>query len=351
MLKEDLIQLESGNIVSMWDGAKKCLNSNDLKIELDTPISSDDLFLYTTLMAPTIPNPFELKRRRNLVEMWAKSAPHLVLPRKTIVFSSKRQWGAIKLHDWILKNTDYDKTRLLDTKSFEDFSQFNAEDFPQALFTTEYRVNYSRFCIELAKVTQQNSIQFDVKQQQTTNATNYYVVKDFTPNNRNDIRLLTDESDIILINKEDRLYVFPVKIENDKVLLSEIQKLIPSVKELFPIEKPHFAQYSFESIYSLHAQKESTKQNNIPIEGAPSGIEMYDYRALQDLCDEKFDIAKQTGIEFPDFSKLFFRYGLQIDEMTDMAYEMLSSTRDAKIIWQTCENEFQNKYESKIISR
>lgn len=349
MMENTCFEIDSGDMSSLLHGVLKMQNGAS-NVKLSQRIINSDRFIYTTLMSPSILNPFDLKKRKKWVELLAQMAPHLVLPRKTVIFSSKRQWGAVKLNDWILKNTDYDKTRLLKTESYEDFSQFATNKFTEALLTTEYQINYSRFCIELSKKIKEKADKFEVSDAEESIKPNSYVVKDFVPNNLNDIRLITNSAEIILINKDGKLFVYPVKVENEEVLLMNIQQLIPSVQKLEPNEDCFFADRSFEGFLTGVNSKSVSFDKAIKLNGAPENIAMGDYRALQDLCDEKYDIAKQTGIDFRSFSVLFFRYGEQVDELTDMAYEMLSVTRDAESIWKKCEEEFVRKYEGEIIS-
>ena len=67
-----------------------------------------------------------------------------------------------------------------------------------------------------------------------------------------------------------------------------------------------------------------------------------------ELSLEKFDIAKQTGITYPEFKILFHRYGTGIDEMIDEAYEKMNEISDSKKIWDQVEIGFQQKNEWKV---
>ena len=67
-----------------------------------------------------------------------------------------------------------------------------------------------------------------------------------------------------------------------------------------------------------------------------------------ETCLEKFDLAKQTGISYSEFKKLFYRYGTGIDEMIEYAYDTMNEIRDAEKIWDYVERLFQEKYEWKI---
>lgn len=64
------------------------------------------------------------------------------------------------------------------------------------------------------------------------------------------------------------------------------------------------------------------------------------FRFLQNQCDAKFDLAKQTGIGYPAFSYYFYRYRNQIDSMTELAYDMMNEDRNSDNIWAKVESEF-----------
>lgn len=68
-------------------------------------------------------------------------------------------------------------------------------------------------------------------------------------------------------------------------------------------------------------------------------ISFEQFRAMQNACDEKFDLAKQANIDYQKFVYLFYRYTGGIDEMIEKAYQMLAFERNGGIIWNKIENE------------
>jgi hypothetical protein len=76
------------------------------------------------------------------------------------------------------------------------------------------------------------------------------------------------------------------------------------------------------------------------------------FRQVQSVCDEKFDLAKQTGIEYDRFCYYFFRYSDMIDEFTEQAYQQLEYDRTGQIeIWDKIEKHFQQQIEEMILSQ
>lgn len=74
------------------------------------------------------------------------------------------------------------------------------------------------------------------------------------------------------------------------------------------------------------------------------------FRHNQTLCDEKFDLAKQTGIEYNQFCYYFFRYNHAIDDFIELAYDEMQSVRNTpEKVWENIELRFQQKMEEEIV--
>jgi len=86
------------------------------------------------------------------------------------------------------------------------------------------------------------------------------------------------------------------------------------------------------------------KTKHIPLSGGnfPFPPELY---FLIDYADQKFDEAKQTGISVEDFITLFYRYGMNIDYLTEKAFEFYSNNKDTKQAWLKAELWYAVNYE------
>lgn len=92
--------------------------------------------------------------------------------------------------------------------------------------------------------------------------------------------------------------------------------------------------------YIQHKQKELAKLLGIPInvdaifgDIKDDGMTHSNFRIIQNECDEKFDLAKQTGIEYSLFHHLFYRYRNHIDQFIEDAYEIMNIERNPTLIW------------------
>lgn len=75
---------------------------------------------------------------------------------------------------------------------------------------------------------------------------------------------------------------------------------------------------------------------------APEMHELIEYN------DYKYDEAKQTGIQPTEFKLLFYRYGTNIDIITEKAYELYSKMRDVAKLWLKAEVWYSVNYEMTI---
>jgi len=66
---------------------------------------------------------------------------------------------------------------------------------------------------------------------------------------------------------------------------------------------------------------------------------------LIEYCDCRYNEAKQTNISNIDFKILFYRYGSDIEILTEKAYELKSKYPDGKELWNEVENWYLENYE------
>ena len=82
----------------------------------------------------------------------------------------------------------------------------------------------------------------------------------------------------------------------------------------------------------LHLPRKACNTHQIRVSGSQwqNPPEM---KKLVEIADQYFDFAKQTGISVASFKKLFYRYGTNIDVITEKAYEWLRTELDAEKLW------------------
>lgn len=74
----------------------------------------------------------------------------------------------------------------------------------------------------------------------------------------------------------------------------------------------------------------------------------FDYSLVKliEYADNKYDEAKQLGISVADFKKLFYRYGKNIDYLTNKAFEFYNEDKNFKLAWIKAELWYVINYES-----
>ncbi len=87
------------------------------------------------------------------------------------------------------------------------------------------------------------------------------------------------------------------------------------------------------------------KTENIKLSGGDFPF-VYEAHKLIDYADSKYDEARETGISVKEFKKLFYRYGTNIDKITDKAYEIYNKTKDTALAWLEAELWYLANYES-----
>ncbi len=67
---------------------------------------------------------------------------------------------------------------------------------------------------------------------------------------------------------------------------------------------------------------------------------------LINYADQKYDEVKQTGITVNNFKRLFYRYGTNIDKVSEKAFDYYSEMRDTKLSWLKAELYYCVNYEA-----
>ncbi len=86
------------------------------------------------------------------------------------------------------------------------------------------------------------------------------------------------------------------------------------------------------------------KTRNIPLSGSDFGFEA-EIHHLIEYNDKKYDEAKHTGISVEAFKNLFYRYGTNIDIVTEQAYNYWNESKDSIACWTRAETWYAVNYE------
>ena len=312
-------------------------------------IRNDRFQLTQTFPLHLIDLPKTVKNSRLWQELFLLS-PHLIQPQKVIYSHSKGVSTVAKIIDLFFQNTFNTKSISLNKQTPKNLSFLKTEDLNGIIFQ-EYKVNVSRFLIELIKYFELNGGKIVIKESLVSEEIST-VIHCKIENKRSFIVALETPSNIAWVNKigntifhftekENKLQVDTIRAAkrtpSKKQVLSELSKVVTfNSSQVEEIELPLFL--SAKTVANIL----KTFHKSLP--GSFLNATLQDN---YELSLEKFDIAKQTGITYPQFKILFHRYGTGIDEMIDEAYEKMNKTRDAKKIWKEVEEWFQKKYEWK----
>ncbi len=298
--------------------------------------------------------------------------PHLFYPRRVLMLTDKTSNKKTQqLFDTITGREREGCFLPVNLQATEAYNSL-AQKFPSAILLTEHRFDQNQATINLllkarhlgAKIVDVNksdkatTIQFNQK------PTNYFaVIIDHKWMFANDIRYSNKNFTATLqaLNNKTILHIYLHNTHiSGKLLQKEISSFLTKLQistseEVSNITPDLFQLTKNENIIentSVNSLQESFRHIKRELRKSgivlPSASKLFsehrhnqmtqsEFRELQRICDEKFDLAKQSNVEYQHFARLYYRYPEYIDEMTEKAYEMLNKTRDGKKIWNQIE--------------
>lgn len=290
------------------------------------------------------------KKRRLLKALFLLS-PHLIHPQKVIYSKSGSIKWLAKITDLIFKNQLGEKSTMINQAVPKNLSFLKFNKLKGVVFQ-EYKINVSRLLIELlqffetvgGKVEVNNN--FDAGEIST-------IIEDKPEAKIAFLANINSPSNFALSiqNKKNRFRLFEnnnlLQIENlnDKNKKRSIIEIQKDVENIIDLNSASITAIELSPFLSTITVSNILETITSPL---PSSFKNATINDNYELSLEKFDIAKQTGITYPEFKILFHRYGTGIDEMIDEAYEKMNEIRDAKKIWAEVEIWFQQKNEWKV---
>lgn len=325
---------------------RKAINNQTLRIVFRDDIKRVDDF-YTTFTLPlTIRDQIFLKQKMSILNALFSLAPHLVQSQKVVYISSdKNLKRTAKLADFICKNTYQQKSETVLIKPENIQLPLNPETEIRGVAFQEYSINSTRLFIELLKYAEDYGAKIEfserkIKNNLAANAHPAFYIQIPSP----------PDIHFVFIQKKIRLRMFS---HNGILALIPLNHYSEQLSET--------AVYRFLCRYLIFDQSLLVKTTfqesllfsdiklliNVIKTPLPCSFKNTTVDDNYELALEKFDLAKQTGISFNDFKILFHRYGKNIDEITEIAYQNLNAERNAKKVWQDAELQFRQQHEWK----
>ncbi|MCF8362849.1 MAG: hypothetical protein K9G70_09535 [Prolixibacteraceae bacterium] len=358
------IQSEGVNYVGALLAYLFQVSGMNVKINLkDQPDTSYSPELSAICPTSYIQLPGAIKRRRDLLKL-STLTPHLFYPKRILMLSGNNNLQNV--FD-ILTNREREACSLPVNLSKNKAYKELAPKFKSAVLVYEYQFDRNRATIELLKKAKKAGATISkgaapatgtLKFTTESNTHTTFLIKSHKCPYPNDIRYSTPDFSIYFQrwNKGTRIgLILHNAVPNKEKLLSSIIELLLKIEVPVNDEvKNHFNDFIFNtnkkdliaehSLFDLPKQlrkllKQASSLTNTYIrlsnaleKDAISPMNQSTFRYFQQQCDEKYDLAKQTGIDYSVFSHLYYRYPGYIDEMIEEAYGMMATTRDPEII-------------------
>lgn len=292
--------------------------------------------------------------------------PHLFYPQRVIVLKEDRTISSntIAAIDKILGRGRETATLAITSSKYPDFHGINKK-YSKGWLVYEYLFDRNSAIIELLKLCLNEGAEIVTE----TAYSNAFVVK-CLPYNRtelfsdiegkqsfykNTIRIYSDNCELNILRYYNgiSLQKSSYNIPQDKIntLLDDLKLSDYNFENTLPKEQinnnSNFLLVD-SALSDLKSQlKDVVQQLNCNInlnsifKNQSNPISSEEFLKLQNECNEKFDLAKQTGIQYEHFLHLFYRYRHYMDDFTESAYSLMNKERNPEIIWDKVINRFQ----------
>lgn len=298
--------------------------------------------------------PFEIfksHRKSRMLKKMFLLCPHLIHPQKVIYLQSGRLKTLPLIIDFFFRNQFKEKSTVNHQKIPENLSFLKIKTL-QGIVFQEYKINVSRLFIELLKAFE--TIGGKVELNKRYNKDEISTIIQCKPEIKTGflttikcpsnfaLETKINTSRFRLLENNNLLQITYKNTESQNVTKNQIQQ---KLEKIIPINSESMTEIELSSFLTTKTISNIIETINTPLPGTFPETKMEDN---YELSLEKFDIAKQTGITYPEFKILFHRYGTGIDIMIDKAYEKMNRIRDPKKIWDEVEDWFQQKKEWKV---
>ncbi len=346
-----------------------------LKVAIEPPASFNNIYQFEILSSyPAVYyNLANALRQHQFMMKCSSFYPHLFYPLRVLNLSENIPIKLYTIFDKLVGRDRESNFLPVSLKNTQHYRQLN-EPFPRGALIYGHRfdrnqaiVDLYRFCIDAGavKITANQNIESDCKYACEPFKREKYIIESKQtwpyPNaiqiERNNFSLSVytgaENNICIQITPNKGVEIESVILDDIKLLLKKMQieisdeikngfkSLLNSTQEneTFPhiISDVPFHNLQ-KSVNRLLKEVEKNTGERVKLKHAfacfmHSEMSHEMFRGIDDECNAKYDLAKQTGIDYATFSRLFYRYRNQIDPMTEIAYTLLNTTRDVEEIW------------------
>jgi hypothetical protein len=373
-----------------------------LKVDIiiDQPLKWDFEPEITTLYPLRFRNMFHSLRSIRYLEKISSLFPTLIYPQRILVVSEERKFRAkaISLIDYVLKRDREIASLPMNFSMFPSY-QILENHFQNGLLVQEFRFDRNMAIIKMlhkckemgANIVRREStiplnsddksrflcLPFQHKHREMK-------IENFQLNFQNNVQIVAREFEMTShVRESSTFFHFQIlRYTNQQLMLDKVFYLLKAIG----IESPEKFQKKLISIFKDTEWKISQREGELNLLSDPeissfeknlnserreiskaigkrirfkkmikalnyNKFDGFNFRKLQAECEEKFDLAKQTGIDYKKFSYFFYRYYDHIDDLIELAYQKINSHRsDPQRLWETVEQEFKVKIEAELFS-
>ncbi|GET20708.1 glycerol-3-phosphate dehydrogenase/oxidase [Prolixibacter denitrificans] len=355
-----------------------------------------DDFRFTRMFPETMKELSGVGSRLDYAAQMQQSAPHLFLQQRMVWLRGNALSNQLitRSYNQLAVRNHSEKAGTLKLGDYPEFSFFRQSGYTHGILCREYRYNHSRLMLEWLKTASREGalvgnfikatdrdgrvLQLEdliskekkkIKAErviQLTADSRLFQFEVRLPDTewKNPVRISGEFADYILSRGKEsvRATAFAEDTVNDeKQIIDELKQLFSlSHEDILPVEnrkqtsaipvKPDL------TIPDFLAEEMSEKLANlfpgitewkIP-DSWFSGEDDRHISQVFELAQRKFYEAKQTGIDEAWFMELFYRFGPAINDLTELAYDAMSETRDPLLLWEQAISRYEQANEWRI---
>jgi hypothetical protein len=360
-----------------------------------------DCFITTGVFPEKFSDIIESKKEIENINFLMERFQHLVLQQRS-VFLTKR-WGKKLLSlifNLVVAKDNTEKSLFLKLRNYPEYSHLSESGINTGILSREFKVNETRLIIEILKEAEKcgasifnkvkiketgsdlfiikrhlNSTEIKIKGKRVVrvkannNVRKYYSQVE-TTGIKNSYRIISKNYEYALSQHSQGKLMLLVKslnnyeIDNNDIVIKEFEELMPYYKGVFD-KGEIFNEADFlpntshiltdnglfhkpdmhEELLEVIGIDLSIDSLPLKISCLPSNINHISQ--LIELANKLYDEAKQTGINQEWFMELFYRFGSNIEIITEMAYSNKANALNTNEAWNSAVDNYEKQYEWK----
>ena len=365
-MKNEIFTFRDPNFAAALVAFQLCKAGKEVVIELSEKPAEDYQPEFTNYYPMKLTDVVSANLDYRFLNQIAGLFPHLVFRQRVYFFDTSTELSA-KFLAATDKLLGYDREMASFPTNPSKLFNTSTTQLQKGAQVIEYRFDRNRAIFELLQQCKKTGAQINIANEESSLENLIHSTSDKTFSDIIEAAQLPIQNAVLLndvnftiqlnnVNGNVAVCILPSNNQFEKAKAIELLKEVglsiddsifkkeQTAKETFVVEEllTHDLRNGWTEISSQFRKQFNLSKSIFSLPKANEKLPEY-YAKLQMECEQKYDMAKQTGIQFRVFEQLFYRYIAQIDFMIEEAYEKMSIERDPEKLWNLVLQEIQEK--------